>query len=210
MKKSFGITENEWNKLEEEERFYWRGFSRLLAFIAALFVTKTGNFYFDWTLTLLTTILMFIAIEIQRPYSRLKPPFRKKYIRIVIFLGASSIAVLGILLFAQAGVSATIITFSNSIAPQIIKSTSTFTSVLIICAFLFALPTAVLRVFRQTGVEEMIYHHPKRGLIQLFVYKKFKATSFRMLAIFELSVLLVCLLYASSVARVASTLMTLG
>jgi hypothetical protein len=71
MSKCQGITEPCWVSLTEDQRIKWKYFSRLVALIGALFVTKTGNAYFDWLLMAITSIFFIAVIESQRSYSRL-------------------------------------------------------------------------------------------------------------------------------------------
>lgn len=206
MNKSYGATQFAWESLKEDQRLSWKIFSRGVAILASFFVTKTGNTYFDWTLTIITAFFLLTIIETQRAYTKLSPRYRKLFIRIAITLGSWGIAILGAAWFSQASLVAMAKTFSNSVMPQISHSTNISAQIFISMACLLTLPIATIRAYRQMNVEKVIYHLPKNGLKQLFIYKKFKATSFTIFACFELSTLLICFIYACSVANVGRVL----
>lgn len=100
MKRCVGITESYWSVLDEDRRIFWKVFCRILLICAALFVKKTGVQYFDWLVGAATALLSMLVIESQRSYRRYSPKIRKNIIRIVIFLGSWSVALLGVTIFS--------------------------------------------------------------------------------------------------------------
>jgi len=209
MRKCQGITEPCWASLSEDHRVSWKYFSRIVAIIGAFFVTKTGNPYIDWSLVAITAIFLVIVIETQRSYSRLSLKFRKRSVRVAISLGSWGITVLGIAMFSQAGLVSAATVLSNEVIPSLNRSSDLLAQVIIVGTFLVAVPIALIRSFRQLRFEELIYTLPRNGLKQLLVFKQPKATSFPLFACMELSALLVCLVYASSVAEIAKVVMSL-
>jgi hypothetical protein len=150
-----------------------------------------------------------IIIETQRSYSRLSPKFRKRSVRVAISLGSWGVTVLGIAIFSQVGLVSAATVLSNEVLPSLNRSSAPLAQVIIAGTFLVAVPIALIRSFRQLRFEELIYTLPRNGLIQLLIFKQPKATSFPLLAYMELSALLVCLVYASSVAATAKVVMNL-
>lgn len=209
MRKCQGITEPCWSSLSEDQRVSWKYFSRIVAVVGAFFVTKTGSPYVDWPLVALTAIFLVIVIETQRSYSRLSPKFRKRSVRIAIFLGSWGITILGVAMFSQVGLVSAATVLSNEVLPSLHKSTDPLVQAIMVGGFLVAVPIALIRSFRQLHFEELIYTLPRNGLKRLLVFKQPKATSFPVFAYMELSTLLVCLVYASSVAEIAKVAMTL-
>lgn len=210
MRKCLGVTEPCWSSLSEEHRTSWKYFSRSIALIGALFVTKTGNIYIDWTIAAFTAAFLMIVIETQRSYSKLKPLYRRRCIRIAISLGSCGVAVFGAAIFAHASIAAAATVFSSEVMPALNSNSAPLVKILTFGIFFVTFPIAVLRSLRQLRFEELIYHLPRNGLKQLLVYKQPKATSFPMFAHMELSALLVCLVYASSVADLVKTTMSIG
>jgi hypothetical protein len=209
MRKCLGITEPYWTALPEDKRLFWKYFCRALALIAAFFIVKTGNAYFDWLLGAFTAIFLAVVIETQRSYSKLSPRFRKNNVRVAIFLGSWAVAVLGIAVFAQIGVTAIASVFVNAVANDLKHTSNFLTKFVLLGSFIVAAPVAVMRAFRQTGFEELIYDLPRNGLKRLLIYKVQKATSFPMFAHIELSILLISLVYASAVAQLAKAIIAL-
>jgi hypothetical protein len=209
MRSCYGITELCWSSLSEDHRVSWKYFSRVVAILGALIVAKTGNLYIDWLIGTFTAIFLVIVIETQRSYSRLSPKFRKSCVRIAVSLGSCGVAVLGIAMFAQIGLVSAGTVLSNEVLPSLNRSANPLTKIIMVSAFLVAAPIALIRTFRQLRFEELIYTLPRNGLIKLLVYKQPKATTFPEFAYMELSVLLACLVYASSVAEIAKVLMNI-
>ena len=210
MRKCLGITEPCWSSLTEEHRTSWKYFSRSVALVGAWFVTKTGVTYIDWTIAAFTAAFLMLVIETQRSYSKLKPLYRKRCIRIAISLGSWGVAVFGVAIFSHASIAAAATVFSSDVMPGLNSNSDPLVKVLTFGAFLVAFPVAVLRSLRELRIEEVIYHLPRNGLKKLLVFKQPKATSFPMFAHMELSTLMVSLMYASSVADLVKTTMSIG
>ncbi|WP_148280239.1 hypothetical protein [Rubrivivax gelatinosus] len=188
--------------MSEDKRFSWKVLSRAVALVGAFFVTKTGVAYFDWALTVVTAFFLLIFIESQRSYSKLPPVYRKRSVRIAVVLGSWGVTLLGLAFFLQVALVSSASVFSKNVVPGLDKSASLLQALSVVL-FLVAVPFAVIRVFRNLQFEELIYQLPRQGLKQLLVFKEPKVTSFAQFAFLELSILLVCLLYASSVANIA-------
>jgi hypothetical protein len=208
--KCFGLTEYIWTNLSEEKRLSWKIFSRGVAFLCAFFVAKTGNIYFDGLLGAINLTFLVIVIETQRTYSRLRPTYRKPQIRIAIGLGSWAVTVLGAAYFSQAALGATASVLSKEVLPAMNRGSNELIQIIILLAFLIALPAALFRVYRQLNLRELVYDLPRKGLKHLLVHKREKATSFAMFAYFELTALLVCLMYTSSVVEMANVFMRIS
>ena len=209
MQKSQGITENCWSSLTEDKRIAWKYFSRLVAIVASFFVTKTGNAYFDWAVFAITAIFFLIVIETQRSYSKITPQFRKQSIRVAIFLGSWSVAVFGIAIFAQVALVAVVGVLSTEVTPILNQNSNAGVKLVVWSSFLVAMYISIIRTFRELRFEELIYDLPRNGLKHLLIYKQPKATTFALFAFMELSTLLVCLFYSSSVAEIAKVIIKL-
>nr|WP_315231226.1 hypothetical protein [uncultured Albidiferax sp.] len=202
MHKSVGLTEIVWSSLSEDQRLAWKYFSRAIAAIGAFFVVKTGNIYFDWALGIATTTFLVIAVETQRSYSKLRPRFRKGSIRVAMALGTWGVSLLGSAMFMQAGLAASATVFSSDVGPHLSSTRSSLSQIVLLVAFVVAVPVAMINVFRQLRIAELIFHLPRQGLKQLFVRREPKVVTFPQFAHMELSVLAACLIYASSVASI--------
>lgn len=207
MRRCLGITEPFWTTLSEDQRIIWKFSSRAIGIALALLVVKTGRPYLDWCIATVTAIFFMIAIETQRSYSKLNPRLRKACIRVIIFMGTWGIAVLGIAYFSQAVLLACAQVFANEISPNIGPDGSRPSAYILVLAFLFAMPVAIIRVFRQLRITELIYHLPRQGLKNLFMHRLHKATSFSTFAHAELVLMLICLMYASVVAAMTDAWM---
>ncbi|MGN6828934.1 hypothetical protein [Paucibacter sp. M5-1] len=204
MKKLQGITESIWAGLPEDNRVSWKMLSRLVALVGAFFVHKTGVTILDWVIGAMTAGLLLIFIESQRSYTKLSPKYRKRVVRVGVALGTSSIVLLGLAYFLQAGLIAAAPVFSNSVLPGLDTTSPTLEQALPALLFLVAVPLALVRVFRHLQFEDLIYQMPKRGLTKLLVRKQPKAQSFSQFALIELTAMLFCLLYASTLAELLS------
>lgn len=209
MRRCVGLTEFVWASLPEERKILWKYFFRCVSIAGAFFVTKTENIYFDLFLGFFTAAFLIIVIETQRSYSRLSPNFRKKNIRIAIFLGSWGVATLGFAFFLQAAFTATITVFYSDVLPAFYRSQNELTPIVTFLVFLVAAPIACIRIFRQLNFKEFIYTNPRNGLKKLLIYKNPKATSFFMFAYMELFTLIVCLIYSSSVAVITKVFLEL-
>lgn len=207
MKRCHGITEPFWAALPEDRRLIWKYTSRGIALLLALLVARTGNSWFDWSLSTLTAIFLMIAIETQRSYSKYSPRWRKANIRLLIFLGSWGIAFIGIAYFSQAAFIATVKVFADEVGPALGRGHHVLVPYVLIVMFAIATPVAVIRVIRQLSIEQLIYHLPRQGLKNLFIRRPYKATSFATFACVELALLMVCLMYASTAAMLAKNVM---
>lgn len=206
MKRSQGITQAFWESLSEDRKLAWKYTSRMIGLLLASLVTKTGNAYIDWVLPALTAIFFMIAIETQRSYSKLSPRLRKANVRVLVFMGSWGIALAGIVYFSQAAFIASVQVFFEQVRPALDRGRPAVPSYVMPILFALAAPVAIIRVLRQLGVEQLIYHLPRHGLKEFFIRRRFRVTSFAMFAHVELSLLMVCLIYASVVAELAKSL----
>jgi hypothetical protein len=199
-----GVTENVWGSLSEDKRQSWKHLTRIIGIVGALLVVKTGNIYFDGALALLTGVFLVIVIETQRTFSKISPRYRKRRIRVAVAIGKWGAAVLGIAIFSQAVLGATATVLSEEILPAVTQSRHQLTQVIILAATLVAVPLASYRVYRDLNIRKIVYEAPRDGLKQILVHRQPQATSFEVFALLELSALLVCLIFASSVAEIAN------
>jgi hypothetical protein len=206
MKRCHGITEAFWSTLSEDRRLAWKYCSRAIGLLIALLVVKTGNAYVDWSLTAVTAIFLMIAIETQRSYSKLSPRLRKANIRFLIFLGSWGITFAGIVYFSQTAFVAGARVFAHEVSPALGREHHVLTPYVLLAIFAIALPVAVIRVFRQLRIEQLIYHMPRERLKNLLIRRPYKATSFAEFAYVELVMLFVCFMYASIVAALLKCL----
>jgi hypothetical protein len=204
-----GITEPCWAVLPEDKRFFWKFFSRGISLVAACFISKTHHVIIDWSLTALTALFLLLVIETQRSYSRFSPRLRKNCVRGAIAMGSGAVAIFGVALIAQVGAGVILGAFNDMLINGLPRQANDFTRVMTLAIFVIASSVAVMRVTRQIGFEELIYHLPRNSLKKVFIYDRPKATSFPMFACIELSVLVVTFLYASSVADLARTFVQL-
>lgn len=92
------------------------------------------------------------------------------------------------------------------LAPELNRAHFIFEQIFLLIFFVGVSLHAILRSFRDSGFEQLIYHWPRYGLKVLLIEKPFKADNFPLFAYFELVVLLVCVFYASMVAGVAKVI----
>lgn len=90
-----------------------------MALLMTFLVVKTGNAYIDWLLTSATAIVLMIAIETQRSYSKLSPRLRKANVRALIFLGSWGVALIGIAYFSQVAFLACLEVFAKDVLPAL-------------------------------------------------------------------------------------------
>ena len=205
MSRISGITEPCWATLPEDKRLFWKFFSRGVGLLAACFISKTDYPIIDWSLTALTAVFLLLVIETQRSYSRFSPRLRKNCVRAAILMGSGAIAIFGIALIAQVGAGIILTAFKDMFVNPKAQQASELAQVITVAVFVIASSTAIMRVTRQVGIEELIYRLPLSGLKKLFIHDRPKTTSLPMFAYFELSILLVAFVYASSVANLVRT-----
>ncbi|MHA6845242.1 hypothetical protein [Ralstonia syzygii] len=198
-----GITEKYWGTLAEDGRLAWKLLARALSLLGAWFVTKTGWAQFDWTVSAFTAVLPMMVIESQRSYRRFSPRVRKLTIRAIIFLGSWGVAFLGMAYIVQAALLAMTSVFQQEVLRGFGGNRSREYAILMISIFFISSMLAVIKVVRHLKFEELILHLPRERLADLLVRKKFVASNFYLFACFEVSVLLVAFMYASTAAGLA-------
>jgi len=203
MKNREGITEAYWASLTEDQRFFWKIFTRTIALLAAWFVLKTGCKGFDWFASAFAALVPTLVIESQRSCRKFSSKIRKAIVRIIVFLGSWGIAFLGIAYIAQAAIFAIVTTFSTEVIPSIQRSKSDLFALLIISVSVVASLVAIIRVVRQLQFEDLIFRVPREQISRLLVQRKFVANTLPLFAYFELSTLLAGFAYASLAAVLA-------
>lgn len=201
MNRIAGVTEEYWSALNEDHRFKWKLFNRAITFAGALIVTKTGLNYADWVLAAVAALLPMLLIESQRSYRRFSSRLRKQIIRVFLSLGTWCLVVLGMAFFIQVGLISTVNVFISMVGSSqaAVDKVSPLALVLI---FAVCGVVAMVRVFKELGFWELIYHLPRRQLKKLLVYKIFKADCFALFAWFEITVILVGFLYVNTAAEI--------
>jgi hypothetical protein len=209
MRKLQGITEPYWTQLPEDKRIFWKTFCRILGLFAAVFVTKTGLPWFDWFLTAVTAIFLFVIIESQRSCSRFSPRIRKLYIRIAIFLGRWGITLAGVAFFAQIGALAIFSVFTTMVTKDLDQTGDAIARAMMLVTFIAAALMGTLKAFRQTGFEALISDLPRDALKRLLITRAIKADNFPLFAFIELASLMLTYVYASTVAGIVKVFITL-
>lgn len=202
MNRIAGVTEEYWGALDEDHRFKWKLFNRAITFAGALIVTKTGLNYVDWILAAVAALLPMLLIESQHSYRRFSSRLRKHIVRFFISLGTWCLVVLGMAYFIQVGLISIVNVFIPMVGASqavVINNISPLALVLIfaVCGIF-----AMVRVFKDLGFWDLIYHLPRQQLKKLLVYKVFKADCFALFAWFEITVVLVGFLYVNTAAEI--------
>jgi hypothetical protein len=200
-----GITEQSWGDLSEDHKLYWKFALRFITFVVAIFTTKTNIPIFDWAIGIWTWFFPVILLESQRSYQKYSIPLRRAIVSTVVFIGSWSATILGLAIFLQAVISAAARTFSTSIAPEL-QSRGTHSkgfAFILVLIFAIAIIAAAKKTFRDLRWMELIYHIPNKSIKDLFVKRKYTTKSFPLFAHFEISIVVFCYIYSSSVATVA-------
>jgi len=208
VRKLTGITENYWNELHEDKRLFWKLLTRTLGLFSGIIVTKTGITSIDWILGSFATLFPMLVIESQRSYKKFSPKLRKSIVRLCIFLGSWSIALLGIAFFTQIGFVVVVGQLGSVHLPRIEGLSSEFIDFTYLTFFVVMPSIAVLKTFRETEFEKLIYHLPNDGLRKLLIYRPFDANNLFLFAYFELVVMGVCYMYSSTVAATTTAFIT--
>lgn len=203
----YGVTEVYWSSMHEDKKLIWRLLIRSFAIVAAFFVVSIDQWQLNLVFGCLSALFSLLLIESQRSCRKYSPLFRKHIIRICIFLGSWSIAVLGGAYFAISSVAA----FAQTVPTELNKmATHGYSSLVTVISLVFlvvAFFIAFLRAFRGMEAEEFIFHLPRRGLIQLLVKRSIKVRDISSFALFEISVLLICALYGSTLSSVVNLIL---
>ncbi|RMQ96173.1 hypothetical protein ALP94_02590 [Pseudomonas savastanoi pv. glycinea] len=203
-KNSFGITEVHWSSLNEDQKLKWRMLSRIITFLAAYAVTKTGAFFVDGLIAVASTALSALLIETQRSYSRYSVRMRKRLVRITIFLGSWCIAMAGVVLFAQVSFFSLVSSFSSMPMPSIDGRHQELKTAFYIAIFIVACAYAIIKVFRDLKFEELIYHLPRQQMKKLLIRRSFELEGVCGFACFELAAILLTVCYAGIASSLAT------
>lgn len=201
--KMLGITETYWAGLTEDQKIQWKFFSRTLAFVGALAVTKTGIQYIDWVVAACSTTFSFLLIEGQRSYTRYSLRMRKRLTRASIVFGAWCLLFAGLVYFAMAFIFAMASTFTSMPFPNADDKYFDLKSIIYILMFCVAGVMVVIKFFRELKFMDVIYHVPKQQMIRLLVHKEFELSGLPGFVSFELGVIAVAIGYSG----VAATLL---
>jgi hypothetical protein len=198
--KRLGITEKYWKDCHEDHRFYWKLFMRAVAIAASFFVAKTGFEFFDKLVMIFTAVLPMLITESQRSYSKFSTKLGRNILRACVLLSTWGTAFIGLAIYIQISLSSVAKVYVTEILPQLIGTNKWFSTAVMLGVFLYAIPVATWRVFRNLDTWELIYRTPKRGLIRLLGGRKFVATNFQLFAYFELTVIVISFVYASTLS----------
>ncbi|WP_148051209.1 hypothetical protein [Pseudomonas brassicacearum] len=202
MNRIVGVTEEYWGALDEDNRFKWKLFNRAITFAGALIVTKTGLNYVDWVLAAVATLLPMLLIESQRSYRRFSSWLRKQIVRVFILLGTWCLVVLGMAYFIQVGLISIVSVFISMVGSSRFVADNKISPIVLVLIFAVCGVVAMVRVFKELGFWELIYHLPRQQLKKLLVYKVFKADCFALFAWFEIMVILVGFLYVNTAVEI--------
>jgi hypothetical protein len=197
---AYGITEPYWDKASFEFKMGWGIGISATAFIAGMIMnTKTGFWWIDLAVGLLTASLPITVVLAQRSFSKLKPTWRSVVTRVCVIGGTNAATALGLTTYL-----AIMFSFYRAVVPVLFTTFSTVHSPLEVlqlgifsAAFLAALVVAPLNAFRGTKLEQLIRDEPKKYLISLLVRRRFVADNVCMFALFELGTLWVSLSFSS-------------
>lgn len=209
MRNSKGITQTYWETLNEDQRFGWKIFTKLLALCLGILILKTGYIIIDSIIAVITMLFASLVIESQRSYDKFTPRNRKKIIRIAISIGSWSIAFLGISLFAQIGAIGIQTIVSIMINMQFNMIPSKLLQTVILILFIIGATVKVIKSFREYDIEELAYHAPRIFLKNLFVKKQFRINNFPLFGYFELTILFATAIYSSAAAQTIKVFITI-
>lgn len=199
-RKSLGITETYWAGLTEDQKIKWKLLTRILTFAGALAVTKTGVDYLDWIIAACMAAVSFLLIESQRSYARYSRTMRKILIRISVFLGGGCIFFVGLMYFSQVAIFAVASTYTSTPLPSVEGKYHELKSVIYLMVFFLVGVYAVIKVFRDLRVMDLIYNLPRKGLIRLLVHKEFELQGLPGFVCFELGVIIATICYSGLAA----------
>jgi hypothetical protein len=210
-----GVTEEYWRTLNEDERIYWRLFTRGLTLVLSLVIVRTGWKYVDWIIASLMTVLPMLIIDSQRAYSKISRPLRRLITKVAIRTGSWLVATLGVIYIAPQTLAAIFNGTGGMVKPIERLSMGNEYIAAAIFLVLFALVLrSVIKCLRQLGYEELIFQLPRRILIDVMVRRRRSPVrNFHEFAKFELQVLMGSLMYtatASAVGAVFVGLFTTG
>lgn len=208
-RKKLGITEGCWSGLTEDQKIIWKFLTRVLTFVGALAVTKTGVNYLDWIIAASMAAFSFLLIESQRSYTRYSMTMRKRLTRISISLGGVCMLLVGVVCFCQFVIFALARTYTYMPLPiadgeyQGLKKDIYF-------LILFALGGyTVVKVFQELSIMELVYHSPRRALIKLLVHKQFQPRGCYGFVCFELGVVFATICYSGLAATSLSGVLSI-
>lgn len=196
-----GITEEYWGLMSEDKKLGWECFSRTLALVIGLFVTKTGITAIDLLIGAFAAFTPLFIIRSQRTSRKYSPRVRKGLLGAIVFLGSTGAVVLGLLYFGIALLSSVFQTYMTDVAP-LRHRPDTFPVNIMLCILVAASLMASVRVWRGLQLSELIFDLPKRSLKQLVLQRKYMVQNFSGFAHFELSVQLVGFMYSSICAEI--------
>lgn len=202
--KKLGITESYWTSLTEDQKIRWKLFGRILTFVGALAVTKTGIYYIDWAIAACTTAFSFLLIESQRSYARYSVSMRKNLTRISIVLGRACVLFAGLIYFSQVAIFSVASTYTSMPPPNVDGKFHELKGGIYFLIFFFAATFAIIKVFRDLNIMELIFHLPRRAMIKLLVHKEFGLEGLPGFACFELGVIVVTICYSGLIASLLS------
>jgi hypothetical protein len=199
MKRSSGITEPYWSSASEEFKFAWKYAYKLLYWLFAFFAVKTNNIYMDAALGLVATIFLAAVVEAQRTYGKFKPRSRRIITRTSIFLGTWCVTLLGVVIFANIAVAAVFQSIHSALGPLPVSGIAGIQMQLVLLGFAILAPKQILKVARDFQWEVMVHNMPRDALKNLLVHRRQKADTLAKFVIFEVSFMVITLVYVSAV-----------
>ncbi|HCD6632670.1 hypothetical protein ACM8BA_17295 [Pseudomonas aeruginosa] len=103
--------------MNEDQKVKWKLLTRILTFVGALAVAKTGVIYLDGVIAACTSGFSFLLIESQCSYTRYTVKVRKMLARTLIILGTWCVFSVEVICFSQVSVFALASTFSTMLDP---------------------------------------------------------------------------------------------
>ncbi|KXU89826.1 hypothetical protein CI15_06475 [Paraburkholderia monticola] len=196
-----GITEDYWSLMSEDRKFGWELFTRSLAIVAAWFVVKTDITAIDCVIAAFAGFTPLFIIRSQRSFRRYSKNVRKRLLGVIVLLGGTGAAVLGLLYFGIALLSSVAQTYATEVAPFRHRADPLMANIMF-ALLLFTAPVAGVKTWRSLRMSELVFDLPKRSLKRLVLQRKYVADTFVTFAHFELSAQVAGFAYASTCAQI--------
>jgi hypothetical protein len=196
-----GITEDYWGLMSEDRKLGWELFTRSLAIVAAWFVVKTGVTAIDCVIAAFAGFTPLFVIRSQRSFRKYSKSVRKRLLGVIVFLGGTGAAVLGLLYFGIALLSSVVQTYATEVAPFRHRADPLVANIML-GLLLFTAPVAGVKAWRSLRMSELVFDLPKRSLKRLVLQRKYVADTFVSFAHVELSAQFAGFAYASICAQI--------
>ncbi|WP_321903939.1 hypothetical protein [Paraburkholderia tropica] len=194
-----GITEEYWATLHEDRKLCWDLFSQATAFVAALFVLKTGVLFVDIVIGIFTAFTPRLIVRSQRALSKHSKGVRTRLSDAMVVLSAGGTLAIGLLYYGLAVIQATASTYASEVKPA--QQHDAVVALMYTVIFLFACISAPVIAWRRMMLGDLFFRTPKRAFTRLFIDRAFVARQFETFAMFEITIQLAGYAYATVCAN---------